>query len=300
MATVYHTSVTANVTFDPYLSPIGRVRDVLRCIASETGSNDIKITNRELAELAQCSAGSIPGILRTLEADGHIERIATRQGSLVYLCSPSPARSAAEPVAPTRSAADRPLEHDQHADQERAPIPQQSQGSEFDRPQKHDQKLIPPCTPHKVLDSCMQQQQLRAAAFARQNAEIRDRLRQFPLFGRDMDKALAEHGYTLGEIEAKIAALRSRSDVRDPARFLYAALISGEPVYSAAEIAAREQQHASANQRAGGTGAHQPKRPGGAGGGRGRAEQRAAKPAKPTIDYEAWARENLELPVRGA
>ena len=297
MATVYHTSVTANVTFDEYLSPIGRVRDVLRHIAAQTGSNDIKITNRELAELAQCSAGSIPGILRTLEADGRIERIATRQGSLVCLCSPSPTRSAAEPVAPTRSAADRPPEHDQHVDRSEGPIPQQSQGSDFDRSRKHDQNLIPPCTPQKVHDHDHEQQQRAVGASydlphpdaAKQRLlslgvwpEIANRIRA------------AQPDLTVAAIETAWRAAQGRRGV-DPVALLTHCLITGQPIYSQEELHERR----TANQRAAGHGAHQPKRSAGprAGSGRGPAERPAAKP-KPAVDREAFLRDQLELPVR--
>jgi hypothetical protein len=67
--------VTPDVTFNPYLPLPGRLLQVLAA-AAPLGTA-IETCNRNLARLAHCSAGAVPGALRTLEADGHIERVTT-------------------------------------------------------------------------------------------------------------------------------------------------------------------------------------------------------------------------------
>lgn len=74
-------SVTDDADFPPYLPPCGRVLYVIQRLAAP--GETIEIGNRDLAAAAQCSAGSIPAILRTLERDGWIERATSPRGSLI-------------------------------------------------------------------------------------------------------------------------------------------------------------------------------------------------------------------------
>jgi hypothetical protein len=81
---VYHQSATGHVAlFNPYLPLPGRLLEVLASYGP--AGTSIETCNRDLARAAQCSAGAVPGALRTLEADGHIERVTTARGSLIML-----------------------------------------------------------------------------------------------------------------------------------------------------------------------------------------------------------------------
>lgn len=79
----YHRPVTAGVTFNPFLPAIGRVYQVL--LDAAPAGETIETNNRKLAEAAQCSAGTIPGILRDLEALEYIERVTGSRGSLILV-----------------------------------------------------------------------------------------------------------------------------------------------------------------------------------------------------------------------
>lgn len=79
----YSTTVTPTVTFNPYLPLPGRVLEVLGLYGP--AGTAIETCNRDLARAAGCSAGAIPAALRTLEADGHIERVTSPRGSLIVV-----------------------------------------------------------------------------------------------------------------------------------------------------------------------------------------------------------------------
>lgn len=76
MNAVYH-------TFNRYLPAIGRVLQVLQSYGPI--GTTLQICNRDLARAADCSAGRIPALLRTLEADHEIERVTSPQGSLIVV-----------------------------------------------------------------------------------------------------------------------------------------------------------------------------------------------------------------------
>ena len=78
-----HPSATACLTFNPYLPLPGRLLDVLLTFGPP--GEAIETCNRNLAQLAHCSAGALPGALRRLEADGYIERVVTTHGSLIVV-----------------------------------------------------------------------------------------------------------------------------------------------------------------------------------------------------------------------
>lgn len=140
---VYHEVATGTVTFNPYLPAIGRVLEVLRGYGP--AGTTIELTNRDLSTAAACSAGSLPGILRSLEARGHIERVTSPRGSLIVVRSDQ------------RS--------DQHADRSFNPSGCDQSHDRFfgainatdaietpDRSESADQDSDPPHTPHMVHD----------------------------------------------------------------------------------------------------------------------------------------------------
>jgi len=73
------------------LPAIGRLYDVLAALAP-TGET-ITATNRELADMADVSAGYVPTLLRQLARDGHIERITSPTGSLIVMHTTSDQRA---------------------------------------------------------------------------------------------------------------------------------------------------------------------------------------------------------------
>ena len=149
----YHESATTSVAFNPYLPAIGRVLEVLRSYGPN--GTTIEINNRDLASAASCSAGRIPALLRTLEADGMIERATGTRGSLLVVLERS--------TMVDRSEIDQDVDRmemryssDQDVDRPIVTVlPDRSESVE-----QSDQHVDPPCIPNKVLSMSDQQQQL--------------------------------------------------------------------------------------------------------------------------------------------
>jgi hypothetical protein len=100
MMALSHSSTTAALSFNPYLPLPGRLLEVL--LSAAALGTAIQTCNRTLAQLAHCSAGAIPAALRTLEADGYIERVTTSHGSLIVVSE----RSGITDRSPTTHASD--------------------------------------------------------------------------------------------------------------------------------------------------------------------------------------------------
>ena len=150
----YSTTVAGSVTFNPYLPLPGRVLEVLGSYGP--AGTAIETCNRDLARAASCSAGAIPATLRTLEADGYIERVTSPRGSLIVVTDRSG-------MADRSVAA---LESDQRI-LDRPIAPESANPNETpDRPTtRTDERSVMPDPPHTPLygiSTIAQQQQQQA------------------------------------------------------------------------------------------------------------------------------------------
>ena len=269
--------VTPSVTFEAYSSPCQRVLYVLR--AWMTPGETMQIVNRDLAIAAQCSAGSIPTILRTLERDGWIERVTSTQGSLVLLVDQSLDRAA---HAERRSNIDR---VGMRSNADRAEVADSappcdltpSDPISFRITESGDPKTDPPHTPHKEFNhDSMQQQHARVVKPKNPHQDALRLLRDIEMFGAELDRAVGTYGYTTAQIGAMWAAAQTRTDIADPRRLLYRCLVDNQPLYSQEELDARQ----ATNAAAGGVAAHRRQRSAPAAAATRSAEERAAFRAK--------------------
>lgn len=254
--------VTTNVTFDPYSSPCQRVLIVLRAWA--TPGETIEIVNRDLAAVAECSAGSIPRILRTLEKDGWIERVTSRQGSLIQLLDQqliAKSRRSTVDRLPERSTVDRENLADSAPTSDLTPSdPIEKRIAELAR-----SETDPPHTPRMEIhdhDSMQQQLQTRDQQpnIAEQDADLRAVLMcELEIVPR-LISAILRARPTLGidEIRTKGQNAQTRPDIDAP-RLLAHCLLHNEPLYSLEESNARRQTIRAAS--ASGVAAHRSKRP---------------------------------------
>lgn len=267
-------SVTETYDFAPYQSPCGRVLHVLQAMVAP--GETIQIVNRDLAIAAQCSAGSIPTILRTLERDGWIERVTSTQGSLVLLVDQSLDRAArAERRStfdriPARSNVDRAEVADSAPPCDLTP----SDPISFRITESGDPETDPPHTPHKEFNTCMLQQ--HAAGEKPNISEQEALLRQIGVWPEKVRAILAARpSLREAEIRTSWQAAQSRTDIADPLRLLTHCLLTNEPIYSQEELHARQ---TTTRKPAANVAPHQRERSSGA-------ERRHAHS---TVDYDAF------------
>lgn len=236
------TPVTGNVTsdydFPPYLPPCGRVLYVLEALAAP--GEAIQISNRDLAAAAQCSAGSIPTILRTLERDGWIERVTSARGSLVQRIDQHADRSRRRSVgdqtpdrsliaSPTDQESDRSVSTDSASVRDLTP----PEPISMLIGESSDQTPDPPHTPHKEFNTCMQQH--AAGGGADQEALLRT-IGVWPEALRAILRARPD--LTEAEITTKWQAAQRRRGV-DAVALLTHCLLHNQPLYAQEERYAR-------------------------------------------------------------
>lgn len=266
-------SVTIDYDFPPYLPPCGRVLHVIQALAAP--GEAIQLSNRDLAAAAQCSAGSIPTILRMLERDGWIERVTSTRGSLVLRIDQHADRSHRRSVSdqhvdrlPERSTSDQLTDRSESADSAAVrdrPLPQAI--SELIAP-TGDQTPDPPHTPRMEFNTCMlQQQQPVAETNMTEQAAL---LRQIGVWPEAVAATLrARPDLTCAEITAKWHAAQGRRGV-DPIALLTHCLSTNQPLYAQEERNARPLTAAAAS----GLAARQP--------------VRSTTPSGRAVDYDAF------------
>lgn len=204
MDQAYHTTASPTVAapaFNPYLPAIGRVLEVLAALAPL--GTAIETCNRDLAAAVGLrSAGTIPGVLRTLEADGYIERVTTPRGSLIVVLNRSGMRDRIQ----TRS---------RMPDRSQAPAtaipnetPDRSPDAGDERSAMADPPLHPPIRYQHASDSA-QQLGARAPLFQ----ALIDAGAEAPVARRILDRNPA---LTVAEFEALRAAARRRGSAQSP------------------------------------------------------------------------------------
>jgi hypothetical protein len=225
----YHTSVTLDVTFNPYLPLPGRLLQVLASYGPP--GTTIETCNRDLAQAAQCSAGAVPGALRTLEADGHIERITSPRGSLIVLSE----RSGMPDRLETRQTSDQHMADRSIGGRSANPIETPDRSSE--RSTERSAMPDPPTPPiRKKHDLAQQQPHARDLRFLLQeHGADRDRPeRVFPDQWRQIQAA--NPGYTAHDFMRELAIASGRPDVNDPVALVVGVRVRGEAVYQPKEL----------------------------------------------------------------
>jgi hypothetical protein len=208
MASVYH-------TFNRYLPAIGRVLQVLQSYGP--AGTTIQACNRDLARAADLrSAGGIPAILRTLEADGQIERVTSPQGSLIVV------------LGDDESTFDRTLPSDQGIVDRSMP----------DSASQRSSMVDPPTPPNRYKQHDQQQH----GALSQKNdwSEITISGAQWV-----PTQALERAGHTPESVRQADAKMRTRHEYtrEEQIKILFQSLLHQQPIYSAADIAARTEEH---------------------------------------------------------
>lgn len=241
------TPATGSVTFNPYLPAIGRVYEVLQRWSI---GGQIECTNRDLADAAGLrSAGHIPAMLRQLERDGLIVRVASAKGTLIELIPESDQPGIASGCDPESDQTDGVATRDQ------------ASAVEIARSAMTDP---PPAPPHMVLTQDSMQQQQQHARDRKPNISEQERdprialMQEFNVLPRSITEILRRRPEIRGdEITAKGRSSQTRTDIDAP-RLLTHCLLNNEPLYSQEELHARQ---AATRAPAAGVAAHRSQRP---------------------------------------
>lgn len=207
---VYHETATATITFNPYLPAIGRVLQVLQSYGPSGAT--LQICNRDLARAADCSAGRIPALLRTLEADERIERVTSAQGSLIVVLGGD------LPIV------DRPAPSDQGIVDRSGP----------DSASERSGMVDPPTPPNRYK----QHEQQQHGALLQKNDWP-----QLTISGAQWVPvaALKKAGHTPESVKEADLKIQTRHEYtrEEQIKILFQSLLRNQPIYSAAELAAR-------------------------------------------------------------